>query len=508
MKIDRAKNTVRNTIWGLINKVVILLCPFIIRTLMTVKMGDSYVGLGSLFSSIIMMLNLAELGFGSAVVYCMYEPIAKGDNERVCALLNLYKKIYMIIGLIVLVIGIVITPLLPFFIKDAVPSDINIYSLYLVYLADTVLAYWALTYRISILRAIQRNDICDNIMTAFYLIMYIAQIVVIITIKEYYIYAVMLPLTDLTVNIFTAGYAKKKYPEYVPKGEVDKEEKSAIKKQVSGLLFQKFAFSSRNAFDSIIISAFLGLVVQAHYNNYFYIINALTAILAIFFSSMQAGIGNSVVLENTEKNFEDMKKIHILYIVIAGWCSVCLWILFQPFMKIWMGEDKLLSTGTVLLFAVYFYLMKMTDSIGAYISATGTWWKCKWIYAGEAVTNLLLNILLGYYFGITGVIVATIISVFFINYLFTGYVLFKNYFGLKYIFRFYKDEVIYALISLIIGVLVTVSVRCINYNNVFSEITIKALICLIIPGISYLVMYFISSSFKESVKWALVKIKK
>ena len=95
--MGRTRRAFVNIIWGFIEKMITLICPFIIRTIMIYKLGNEYLGLNGLFTSILQVLSLAELGFGDAIVFSMYKPIIENDNKMLSALLNLYKKVYRII---------------------------------------------------------------------------------------------------------------------------------------------------------------------------------------------------------------------------------------------------------------------------------------------------------------------------------------------------------------------------------------------------------------------------
>ena len=186
MTESRIKNVKRNIIWEFVNRIVSLLLPFISRTILIYTLGALYLGLNSLFGSILTILSLAELGFGSAMIFSMYEPIAKGRTDEVCALLNLYRKIYRYIGLCILGIGIVIMFFLPYIIKGDTPEGINIYVLYFIFLLGTSLSYFLFAYKSSLLIANQRNDINSNIGTVLSILTSIVQILVLITFKDYY----------------------------------------------------------------------------------------------------------------------------------------------------------------------------------------------------------------------------------------------------------------------------------------------------------------------------------
>ncbi len=511
MEINRTQNTIRNSMWGLINRIVTLICPFIVRTCIIYFLGTNYVGLNSLFTSIINVLSLAELGFGTAIVYSMYQPIADGDDKKICALMNLYKKVYLIMGCVVLAVGISLIPFIQYFIKDTLPTGINVYLLYIIYLANSVISYWLFAYKNSIISAFQRNDISHKISTVINLCMYSTQIILLCVYKNYYFYVVCIPIFSAMTNIVTAVVVNKNFPQYQCIGTVEKEEVSSIKKQVVGLLAQRLAFSSRNAFDSIIISSFLGLTMVGIYNNYFYLLNAVTAILSLVFTSMQGGIGNSIAKESVEKNYIDFKKINFIYLWISAWCSICLLCLMQPFMKLWVGLGNMFSFRYVILFAFYFWAMKMTDPIGAYIGGTGIWWNCKYIYLLESALNLILNIFLGYFFGVIGVIIATIISVIFINFSMTSYVLFKNYFKKYKYIEFIVNNLNYT-INMILGGIVTFYVSSLfNFGDTTMQLIctlgVKCIICCLIPNIIFYILYKNNILFIESKEWLRNKLK-
>jgi len=129
MKIERTKNATRNIVFGVILKAYQIIVPFIMRTAMIYFMGVQYLGLNSLFTSILQVLNLAELGVGSAMVYSMYKPIAEDDEITICALLRLYKRYYFLIGLVIAVVGTAVTPFVSsrikclYFIFDEFDTD-------------------------------------------------------------------------------------------------------------------------------------------------------------------------------------------------------------------------------------------------------------------------------------------------------------------------------------------------------------------------------------------------
>ncbi len=478
--MGRTRRAFVNIIWGFIEKMITLICPFIIRTIMIYKLGNEYLGLNGLFTSILQVLSLAELGFGDAIVFSMYKPIIENDNKMLSALLNLYKKVYRIIGMVILCVGLLILPFITKFVKGGYPSEVNIYVLYCIYLFNTVISYFLFAYKESLLKAHQRNDVNSRILSGCNIVMYVLQIIVLLLFSNYYLYIVIMPVTTIVLNCVRSLFVKKMYPQIVCEGHIEKDAVIGLSKRIIGLTLNKLAQVCRNSFDSIIISSFLGLVILARYQNYYYIISALTVMVSIITTAVGAGIGNSIAAETVEKNYSDYKEFLFIYNWIACFCTVCMLCLYQPFIELWVGKSNVLPLSTVILCCIYFYTMKLGDIAAVYRQAAGIWWEDKFRPIVESVVNLAINIVLVKYIGVDGVLVSTIISIVCINIPWATYVLFKVYFKMsikevffKYIRYFIETTVlcavVYGICSRINGnllvVLVVRTIICIGLVN-------------------------------------------
>ena len=478
--MGRTRRAFVNIIWGFIEKMITLICPFIIRTIMIYKLGNEYLGLNGLFTSILQVLSLAELGFGDAIVFSMYKPIIENDNKMLSALLNLYKKVYRIIGMVILCVGLLILPFITKFVKGGYPSEVNIYVLYCIYLFNTVISYFLFAYKESLLKAHQRNDVNSRILSGCNIVMYVLQIIVLLLFSNYYLYIVIMPVTTIVLNCVRSLFVKKMYPQIVCEGHIEKDAVIGLSKRIIGLTLNKLAQVCRNSFDSIIISSFLGLVILARYQNYYYIISALTVMVSIITTAVGAGIGNSIAAETVEKNYSDYKEFLFIYNWIACFCTVCMLCLYQPFIELWVGKSNVPPLSTVILCCIYFYTMKLGDIAAVYRQAAGIWWEDKFRPIVESVVNLAVNIVLVKYIGVDGVLVSTIISIVCINIPWATYVLFKVYFKMsikevffKYIRYFIETTVlcavVYGICSRINGnllvVLVVRTIICIGLVN-------------------------------------------
>lgn len=281
--MNRTKNAVRNIGFGFLYRICMILFPFAVRTVMIYVMGNEYVGLNSLFTSILSFLSLAELGIGVALVYNMYKPIAENNPELICALLNLYRKLYRYIGIVIMVLGLFLVPFLKYLVKIDVDVNVNIYCLYFIFLFNTVISYWLFGYKQSLLQAHQRNDIVSRVALIVQSLMYVLQIAALMLFKNYYAYIILLPIFTVITNVVTSNIVDRMYPQYSCRGEVSQEIKDSIRKKVLALVGAKANSVVLHAADNIVISAFLGISVVGKYGNYYYIMNSIVAFMTIVY---------------------------------------------------------------------------------------------------------------------------------------------------------------------------------------------------------------------------------
>ena len=499
MEQTRLVKVRRNIIWNFINRVVMLLLPFATRTVILYQFGDMYIGLSSLFNSVLGILSMAELGFGSAMVFSMYEPMAKGDDDAVCALLRLYRKIYTIIGSIILAVGLLMIPFLRGLINGDVPSGVNIYYLYLLNLLDTVASYFLFAYKGSILTADQRNDVTSRVTSVINIALCSCQIIIVLTAYNYYFYVALIPVFTVIRNLVINHAVNKKYPQYTCRGEVAPEKLRDIKKRVAGLFIYKICYKFRDSFDSIILSAFLGLAILGKYSNYLYIQGAITGFISVIKDSITASIGNSIVTESQEKNHSDFGSIQLIYMWLSAWCTVCLLCLYQPFIRVWAGEELLFDDGIMMVFCFYFFTYKIGDICAVYRHAIGLWWEDRHRPIVESVVNLTLNILLVRWLGVVGVMLSTIFCLIFINSIWASRILYTQYFK-DYKHREYiRNNIIYTLFMLIAAAPTYLLCAAIPVEGILA-IVVRALVCIVVPNVILYLEFHVLPDYKNSVK--------
>ncbi|MBM6744340.1 polysaccharide biosynthesis protein [Drancourtella massiliensis] len=498
MKISRTKNASRNIVFGTLLRLYQTICPFVIRTVMIYTLGMEYLGLNSLFTSILQVLNLTELGVGSAMTFSMYKPIVEDDTERICALMRLYKIYYRVIGTVILFLGLVIMPFLPDLISGEVPANINVYVLYILNLFATVFSYWLFAYKNCLVVAHQRTDIQSKVNLFIGTFQYILQAAILFVFRNYYLYLCIALLSQSMINIVTAIITNKLYPKYQAVGKLDKKSVMDINQKVRDLFTAKIGGVVVNSADSIVISAFLGLVVLAQYNNYYYILSAIMGFVSIIFNSCTAGIGNSIITETSDKNYHDFQIFTFIVNWLAGVCVCCFLVLYQPFMTIWVGQENTLSFSIVICFCVYFYVYELNCLYNLYKDSAGIWHEDRFRPLVTALTNLTLNLITVQFWGLYGVILSTVISMVCVGTPWCIYNVFCTVFkrSMKdYLPSLFKHISITAVVALI-----TYTVCNFLPDGGFIFLFLKAIVCAVISNILYLLIYYRNTEFKETVQ--------
>lgn len=507
VKLQRTKNAGRNIVFGGILNIYQIVIPFLSRTAMIYFLGIEYVGLNSLFTSILQVLNLAELGVGSAMVFSMYKPIAEDDSKTICALMRLYKLYYRLIGIVVLILGLILTPFLPSLIKGDIPSGLNLYILYFLNLGTTVISYWLFAYKNCLLTAHQRADVSSKIGIGISTVKYILQFVSLIVFRSYYLYLIVNLLTQILQNILTSVIAEKYYPQYRPSGILDKTVTKEINNKVKDLFTAKIGGVIVNSADTVVISSFLGLSVLAIYNNYFYILSSIIGFIAIIFNSCVAGIGNSLVTETAEKNYNDFKIFTLLIVWLAGVCSCCLLCLYQPFMLLWLRDKTFMFGMTeVLCLCSYFFVYELASMMIQYKDAAGIWHEDRFRPLVTALANLAMNLISVQYIGIIGVLLSTVISFSLIGIPWLVHNIFSLLFKCSPV-EYIKKLFMYIIVTVLAGMICYNICSLITFVGWFG-LFLRAGICCVVPNMIFFIAYHQLREFEQAKELILRLISK
>jgi len=499
MNESRTAHSRRNLISGFARQAQAIVMPFAVRTVMLYVLGVQYQGLNSLFGSILQVLSLADLGFSTAVMFVLYQPVAEKDWDAVSGIVAYLRKVYRIIGTVIMAAGLVILPFIPKLITGTYPAEMNIYCLYLLHLANAAISYWLFAYKEALLTAMQRGDLVSNVYTLTKFLLRVTQIVILFVTKNYYVFLAVQPLFTVISNLLIQKASVKYFSQIVPRGEISAPVRRELSKQVKAVFINRVGDVARNGCDSVFLSAFLGLTTLAIYDNYYYIFLGVYSISLVVTNAIQASVGNSVAQESKEKNYRDLRRFTFLYSWFTGWCTICLCCLYQPFVRLWMNGNMalMLSDENMVLFCLYFYIITMNNTRNLYVNAAGLYWELRLWFVLEAVGNVVLNAVLGYFFGVTGIILATIITVFICNFVTRTNVLFKHYFQCSPR-GFYGQHACSFLVMLISCAATCGLCSLVPWEGVY-DLAARAVICLIVPNGLFVLTYGRSDQMKESV---------
>lgn len=501
MRLNRTGNAKRNIVFGVLLNVYKMIMPFILRTIMIYTLGVEYLGLGSLFASILQVLNLAELGVGSAMVYAMYRPIAEEDIETTCAYLQLYKKYYFGIGAVIAVSGLAATPFVPHLIKGDIPENINVHILFLLNLAVTVNSYWGFAYRSSVATAYQRVDLLNKIDIITLSAQCILQAIVLLLFRNYYFYTIAYVLAQIMNNMLIGIVMNKKFPQVIPKGVLKPEIVKETNRRIGALFTAKIGTVVVDSADTIVISAFLGLAALAVYQNYFFIITTILAFVSIIFRACMAGIGNSIIVETKQKNYADFELLTFIIIWIAGFCTACFLCLFQPFMEIWVGKDLMLSFPMVICFCIYYFVYEINQLLNSYKDAAGIWQKDRFRPLVTALSNLALNLLMVNKLGLFGILLSTILTMLFVGMPWLIHNLFSEVFDRDKMLPYVKKLLWY--VGCVTGSSMATFLICglVRLEGIGLLLS-RAVLCCIIPNVCFLALFRSKPEFAQALQLA------
>lgn len=505
---ERVEHTVRNIFWTYVSSLVGSLFPFIIRSSIIHYLGMEYLGLNSIYAAILQVLNISELGIGQAIGISMYKPAAEGNTKEVNKLISLYARFYHLLGIGIGIAGVILIPFIPQIVNGEYPKDINILIAYFIYLLQSVLGYFTFPYCSTVFVAEQSVEKIYKYQSLIWIIVYSIQIAIICIYKDYYLYLLLLPIGTFLCGLANRVGMKKYYPQYhvgkIEKEEFDKEFWSSFVKRLSAMALSKLRIVFRSSIDTIIISAFIGVIAAAKYQNYILTMTVPLMLISSLVTGILPSLGNSVALETKESNLAVIRLVTFILHWIGTVFSAFLMCFYQPFMKVWAGTEGLLSEKAVVLFVVYFYLRVISEISILIRNSSGVWWEGKWIAIVESLVNLGLNVALVHIWGVEGIIVATIISMFVINIPFETYSVYMNYFKIKP-WQDLKEYILQGGITLIV-VTVTYCVILLCHSKGLNSGFVDILLCAFVSNFVLFIVHFKNEKMKRVIEIVLQEV--
>ena len=490
----RSSNSIKNAIVAMVMNLVTILIGFAAQKVFIDTLGTEYLGINGLFTNVLSMLGIIELGLGSAIIYHLYKPIAEKDTEKIKSLMLFYKTGYRVIALLVTIIGLLIIPFIGFIVGEVTINQSIIY-IYILFLTDIVASY-LLSYKRSILYANQQTYIVNAIHIAYIIIMNITQLIALTTTKNYISYLWIKIICRILENIVITIVANRKY-KYIKDDNaklLDKKVKKSIFTKVRGLVYHKVGTFIVLGTDNIIISTFLGVTTVGLYSNYNLVIQAISNLFSQIFNSITASVGNLLVEKDSEKSYKIYKDMLLFNSWIYAFGASGILCIMEPFIKIWIGSQYLLPVSVLIALVINFYVQGMRKTCNTFKEAAGIFYEDRFVPIMESLINIIVSVVLVRIFGLVGVFLGTIISttiIFFYSYPKFVYI---PLFGKTYI-QYIKDYIPYIIISILsVGITYFITSN-IYVENLLLHILSNLIMICIIPNVIYWFAFHKTSQF-------------
>ncbi len=437
------EKTLKNSMVSVIAQIITMLFQFVNRRVFIEFLDIEYLGYQTLFGNIFSLLSVAELGIGNIISFHLYKEIVEKNEEEIGKLMYLYKWLYRIVAIVVLVAGLGCYFLLPYFVRDAQASWSYLYLIYFLQLTSVIAGYF-LSYKRTIYIATQQEYKCVQIDLYTTMIIQTVQLILLAILKSYIIYLCLHLSTTMIANIIISRKTSKDYPFLNKKYTLAREDikKRNIVKDIINFLVHKISYAIYGGTDNIIISSFCGIRNVALYGNYVTVSSSVMNVLFYrLLNPVQATIGNIIYgNRNKDKLWEQFKVFDVFSFFFASFIGLGFFIFFQPFIQLWMGKDYLLPYSFVILFSMTIYFQAVWEIVYKYRTVFGDYKQDRNFMIVSAVLNLIISIFGAKFFGISGVQFGTLIAY---TPIALGRIRFviKNYFGqsmIKYILRHFS----------------------------------------------------------------------
>jgi len=504
---NRVKKSAQNMVTGFMYHAITLILSFVSRTVFIYALGEEYLGLNGIFTDVLSLLSMADLGFGTAMAYTFYKPLAEKNEKQIASLIAFYKKVYNIIAVAVLVLGLACIPFLDLIVNTE--KDIpNLEIYYLFSLAGIVISYM-FVYKTTLLTADQKDYKVVRIRIVTSIAKTLLQIVVLLIAKNYILYLAIGFVVQLTNNIIASRKAEKEYPYIKDKslvGQVDKSITANVFANMKSVFIYKFSGTLFSATDNIIISVVVSTAMVGVYSNYLMVSSKLLLIEQIVFSALTASIGNVIVKESAKKRYEVFSALQSASFIFCGIITSVFALMANDLVKVWLGSSFLLDDITIVAIMLNTYFSCVLQPLWSYRDATGLYMKTKYVMLIGAILNIVLSFVLGNIMGIAGVIFASAIARLSTYFWYEPKLLFKEYFE-RGAGKYY--------ISLLVNLLVVITtVALLGFVTQGIEVTgwgsliIKGVIIGAVCSVIFMVAYSRTEGFKVIFNKAMQIVKR
>lgn len=497
----RLKSSLYNSLSNVLILVSTTIMTFVTRTLFIQILGKECIGIDGLFTNILTMLSVAELGIGTAINFSLYSPIEKKDTKKISRIMSFYKKTYRYIGIIIFIIGIIIMCFLKFIVKDY--NLDNLYLIYFLYLLNTVIIYFV-SYKDALLYADQKYYELSKLRTIFIFLVYGLQCLFLYITKNYVVYLLILLICKFVERLLINMYITKKYKQidFNCDEKLETEEIDKIKTNVKGMVFHKIGNYFLNSTDNILISALVNISTVGVYSNYLAIISVARNFITTFLSGVTSSFGNLVASSDTESQERVFRILDFLSFTICGFVTICFLNLLTPFIQLWLGKEYVIDNIIMIMICLNFYCYCVLIPINIVKNASGQYYVDRYIPIIQVIVNLIVSILLSFEFGLLGIILGTFIS-YILVILWSKPLIVYKYIFKKSIKPYYLNQIKKVILILITYLITYLLFSKLSLKLSLLTLVIKGVLCFVI----YVIMLLVTNYKSEEFKTILLMVK-
>lgn len=495
-KRTRTEYSILNIATGIGGYILNTILGFVCRMVFVRCLSADYLGVNGLFTNILTMLSLTELGIGSAIGYALYKPLAENDEEKIASLVKFYQRAYHIIGIVVACVGLALMPFLNIIIQEQPAISESIYLLYLINLFNTASTYF-FSYRSSLLVVAQQNYIVSGLNYIITILQSILQSVFLVITHNYLVYLLIQTAGTFIYNVTISTIAGKRFPFIKAKNirPLEREERQSLFNNIRDLTIYKISGLLVNSTDNILITFFKGLATTGVASNYTLLVNTLNSLLNQVFNGLTASVGNHNATESNDKKFEMFSFLNLMNFWIFGWAALGIVFCSTDLVRLCFGDEYVLSISIPLVMALNFYTVGLQNAVWTYKQTMGLFHYGRFLQIITAILNIVFSVILGYKWGVFGILLATFLARLFTNLWYDPYAVFVHGFSqspILYLVKYIQYLAVLGIAACVCFVLLT-SI----HMPIFIQIITKILLCSVICNIVFYIAFRKTQEFQK-----------
>lgn len=488
----RSEKVLKNGIWGSAYQIITIILGFVGRTVFIKCLGAEYLGITGLFTNILTIFSLTELGFSTAISFHLYRQLAENNQKMISAIMNFYRWVYRAVAVIIFVLGFALTPFLQYIVNESSFEFSYIRLIYMIYVVKTSTSY-LFSYNFTLPSADQKNYLLTKLDIVIRIALSATNIITLIVFRNYLIYLIAEILIGILGNFIKTLYVKKKYSYINCKDELSTEYRKKIIGDVKNIFAGKVSTVIVTSTDNILISSMINVTTVGLYSNYSMIINYISTFLTQFTSATQASLGNMYAQESKSYSYTILKRLTIILYFITSFCSVSLLVLLNPFITVWIGKEYILDPPIVFICVVNFFIQIMKTPMWFSISGIGYFKEDRNIAIYGAVSNLVVSILAAKIWGLFGIFFGTAFSQI-TQWIFKTKLYCGKFLNIK-INEYSLLVLKLSILTTIFGFVTWIFCSVIVVDSMYFELFLRACICLFLPNAFNYLLFHKSDDF-------------